>query len=116
MSQVPSGAQLSPDGQWWWDGAQWQPAAEPGESGPGAATGRPAMTAPGDTSGTVGTPGAATTPHAGSAVLNAQPIGSFELSTDHVAVVLAAAGIDLGGGGAGGPAPDDGNPSKDAYA
>jgi hypothetical protein len=25
MSQMPANAQLSPDGQWWWDGAQWQP-------------------------------------------------------------------------------------------
>jgi hypothetical protein len=25
MSNVPPGAQLSDDGQWWWDGTQWQP-------------------------------------------------------------------------------------------
>jgi hypothetical protein len=25
MSNVPDGAQLSEDGHWWWDGAQWQP-------------------------------------------------------------------------------------------
>jgi hypothetical protein len=25
MSNVPEGAQLSEDGQWWWDGSQWQP-------------------------------------------------------------------------------------------
>lgn len=24
MSNVPEGAQLSEDGQWWWDGDQWQ--------------------------------------------------------------------------------------------
>ena len=24
MSNVPEGAQLSDDGQWWWDGQQWQ--------------------------------------------------------------------------------------------
>ena len=24
MSNVPEGAQLSEDGQWWWDGSQWQ--------------------------------------------------------------------------------------------
>ena len=24
MSNVPEGAQLSDDGQWWWDGEQWQ--------------------------------------------------------------------------------------------
>jgi hypothetical protein len=25
MTDVPEGAQLSEDGQWWWDGEQWQP-------------------------------------------------------------------------------------------
>jgi hypothetical protein len=25
MSQMPANAPLSEDGQWWWDGAQWQP-------------------------------------------------------------------------------------------
>ncbi len=25
MADVPEGAQLSEDGQWWWDGEQWQP-------------------------------------------------------------------------------------------
>jgi hypothetical protein len=25
MSNAPDGAQLSEDGHWWWDGAQWQP-------------------------------------------------------------------------------------------
>jgi hypothetical protein len=30
MSNVPDGAQLSDDGQWWWDGANWQP-VNPGD-------------------------------------------------------------------------------------
>jgi hypothetical protein len=25
MSNIPEGAQRSDDGQWWWDGSQWQP-------------------------------------------------------------------------------------------
>jgi hypothetical protein len=25
MTEVPEGAQLSDDGQWWWDGQDWQP-------------------------------------------------------------------------------------------
>ena len=29
MAQVPAGAQLSDDGQWWWDGTQWQPVPDP---------------------------------------------------------------------------------------
>ncbi len=28
MSQMPANAPLSEDGQWWWDGAQWQPVPE----------------------------------------------------------------------------------------
>ena len=28
MSNVPDGAQLSDDGQWWWDGSQWQPVSD----------------------------------------------------------------------------------------
>ncbi len=37
MTQVPSGAQLSDDGQWWWDGSQWQPVPAPGAAAPAAA-------------------------------------------------------------------------------
>ena len=32
MSEVPDGAQLSDDGNWWWDGEQWQPVSG-GEAG-----------------------------------------------------------------------------------
>ncbi len=42
MSNVPEGAQLSEDGQWWWDGNEWQavegaadPTATPSESAEG---------------------------------------------------------------------------------
>jgi hypothetical protein len=35
MSNVPDGAQLSDDGQWWWDGEQWQP-VEGGSAAPGS--------------------------------------------------------------------------------
>lgn len=31
MSNVPEGAQVSDDGQWWWDGENWQ-AVEQGQS------------------------------------------------------------------------------------
>jgi hypothetical protein len=30
MVTVPEGAQLSEDGQWWWDGAQWQSVGQDG--------------------------------------------------------------------------------------
>jgi hypothetical protein len=33
MSNMPEGAQLSDDGQWWWDGAQWQPVQGGGGQG-----------------------------------------------------------------------------------
>ena len=34
MTNVPDGAQLSEDGAWWWDGADWQPVGG-GTDGPG---------------------------------------------------------------------------------
>ncbi len=33
MTSVPPDAQLSDDGQWWWDGTQWQPVPAGGASG-----------------------------------------------------------------------------------
>ncbi|WP_436497163.1 hypothetical protein [Actinokineospora sp. HUAS TT18] len=41
MSNVPEGAQLSDDGQWWWDGEQWQPVE--GTDGSGGEEGAPAF-------------------------------------------------------------------------
>lgn len=33
MSNIPDGAQLSDDGNYWWDGSQWQPVqAQGGQS------------------------------------------------------------------------------------
>lgn len=49
MAEMPEGAQLSEDGQWWWDGSQWQPVAEgqggaqPGGEGGGQDAGTPAF-------------------------------------------------------------------------
>lgn len=42
MSNVPEGAQLSEDGQWWWDGENWQP-VEGGEGGEGGEQGEAAF-------------------------------------------------------------------------
>lgn len=28
MAQIPADAQRSDDGQWWWDGSQWQPVGD----------------------------------------------------------------------------------------
>jgi hypothetical protein len=38
MTQVPTGAQLSDDGQWWWDGNQWQPVPDAGAAPAQAST------------------------------------------------------------------------------
>jgi hypothetical protein len=39
MAQIPPDAQRSDDGQWWWDGSQWQPVGDQSDAGgAGAAT------------------------------------------------------------------------------
>jgi hypothetical protein len=52
MAQIPPDAQRSDDGQWWWDGSQWQPVGDQHDAGgAGAATAGAASAAaqPGDT-------------------------------------------------------------------
>jgi hypothetical protein len=36
MSNVPDGAQISDDGQWWWDGENWQPIDVGGQADAGS--------------------------------------------------------------------------------
>jgi len=43
MSNVPDGATLSDDGQWWWDGENWQAVEGAGGSDGGTATGSPSF-------------------------------------------------------------------------
>ena len=45
MSNVPDGAQLSDDGQYWWDGNQWQPVDQGSSDAP---SGGPGGDVPGD--------------------------------------------------------------------
>src|SRR5579863_7162988 len=55
MSQMPADAPRSEDGQWWWDGTQWQPVTQ--DAGAGAGTGNANAGQGGadqTTSGTVG--------------------------------------------------------------
>jgi hypothetical protein len=33
MTEVPEGAQRSDDGQWWWDGQDWQPVPQDNAAG-----------------------------------------------------------------------------------
>src|SRR5438046_1039963 len=39
MGGVPEGAQLSEDGQWWWDGTDWHPVGQQGGGGSDGGTG-----------------------------------------------------------------------------
>ncbi len=50
MAQIPADAQRSDDGQWWWDGSQWQPVGDQAGAG-GAAAGaeQPAQSDAGQT-------------------------------------------------------------------
>jgi hypothetical protein len=38
VTDVPEGAQRSEDGQWWWDGEQWQPVGGADSSSPSSST------------------------------------------------------------------------------
>src|SRR5882757_5731424 len=43
MAEAPAGAQYSEDGQYWWDGTDWQP-ADTGETDPGTDSGTDSTT------------------------------------------------------------------------
>ncbi len=45
MAQIPADAQRSEDGQWWWDGSQWQPVGSPAGADAGAGGDASAATA-----------------------------------------------------------------------
>ena len=50
MSNVPEGAQVSDDGQWWWDGTNWQP-VEGGDGGGGSSSSGSGSSGSGDAGG-----------------------------------------------------------------
>jgi hypothetical protein len=90
VTQIPADAPRSEDGQWWWDGATWQPvtaaATEPASPGAPANAGG---AAPGVT-------------HTGAMEVTAGAnvgIADIDLSVSDIAAVLIAANVDFGSGG-----------------
>lgn len=103
MTQIPADAPRSEDGQWWWDGAGWQPVDVPATApaSPGAPTGS------GDA--------AAGVTHSGTTEVTAGTnvgIADIDLSVSDIAAVLIAANVDFGGGGNDPSAPS----SREEYA
>ena len=87
MTQIPADAPRSEDGQWWWDGATWQPvdaAATAPAAGASAGGAAPAVTHTGAMEVTAGT-------NVG--------IADLDLTVSDIAAVLIAANVDFGGGG-----------------
>ncbi len=99
MTQIPAEAPRSEDGQWWWDGATWQPvdasAAAPASAGVSS--------------------GAGSATYSGAVEVTAGAglgIADIDLSVSDIAAVLIAANIDIGSGGNDPSTPD----SKAEYA
>jgi hypothetical protein len=100
VSQIPPDAPRSEDGQWWWDGATWQPVDAPA-AGAAAAPPRAGSAPTGATySGSAAVAGAGIS------------IPDIDLSVSDVAAVLIAANIDIGSGGNDPSAPN----SREEYA
>ena len=81
MTMIPADAPRSEDGQWWWDGAQWQPVEEAG----GGAE--------------VNSSGVAYT--ATAELPEGTQIGTVDMSLSEIESILSAAGVDLGTSGGG---------------
>lgn len=84
---MPADAPRSEDGQWWWDGAAWQPVH----------AAAPAAAPPSQGGGATGTYSGTTEVAAGTDI----GIGDINLSVSDIAAVLIAANIDIdiGSGG-----------------
>ena len=83
MTTIPADAPRSEDGQWWWDGSQWQPVE-------------------GDAPATGGEINSSGVPYNASAEIPATDIGTIDMSLSEIGDILAAAGVDLGDGSGGG--------------
>jgi hypothetical protein len=90
MTTIPADAPRSEDGQWWWDGAQWQPVDDPGA----------AQSAAQGAGGEVNTSG---DPYTATAEFGAgAQIGTVDMSASEIESILTAAGVDLGDSSGGG--------------
>jgi hypothetical protein len=93
MTTIPADAPRSEDGQWWWDGTQWQPV-------PVA-----------DTGGEVNASGVAYT--ATGEIPEGTQIGTVDLSTTEIESILTGAGVDLGDSSGGGDLVAQQNPNEE---
>jgi hypothetical protein len=57
VTDIPQDAPRSEDGQWWWDGAQWQPVTDAGQGQQQGGQAGGGSGTPGDAGGGSGTPG-----------------------------------------------------------
>lgn len=96
MTQVPQGAQISDDGNWWWDGSQWQPMPQAGGDQTGPAGGQQpaiheALTSMGVSAdaSTVGDPQAT----AGVAATLAQWYGGLDSTSQAIVDALCSQGM-----------------------
>lgn len=87
MTPVPADAPRSEDGQWWWDGAQWQPVDDPGAAAGAQSAAPPA----GGEVNTSGVPYTAT-----AEIGEGTQIGTIDVSLSEIESILTAAGVDLG--------------------
>ena len=102
MTTIPADAPRSEDGQWWWDGTQWQPVDDPG-----AAAGAQTAAPPG---GEVNTSGV---PYTGTAEISeGTQIGTIDMSLSEIESILTAAGVDLGDSSGGGDLVAQQNPDQ----
>jgi hypothetical protein len=83
MATIPADAPRSEDGQWWWDGTQWQPVEADAASG-----------------GEINSSGV---PYTGTVEIPAgTDVGTIDMSLSEIEDILTAAGVDLGDSSGGG--------------
>ena len=93
MTTIPADAPRSEDGQWWWDGTQWQPVPVPDGGGEVNASGV-AYTATGE-------------------IPEGTQIGTIDLSLTEIESILTSAGVDLGDSSGGGDLVAQQNPNEE---